>query len=92
MFFFGNARPKSNAHAHVKQRKKHRITLAIYTCRQIYQDRMIFGDFFVNFVTDFLEILHRLFSIKILTAVKKLQNYVYYFKIQTICHVIKFLN
>ena len=22
MFFFGNARPKSNAHAHLKQRKK----------------------------------------------------------------------
>ena len=60
--FFGNARPKSNARAHVKQRKKHRITLAIYT--QINQDRMIFGDFFVNFEQIFLKFCIGYFLLK----------------------------
>ena len=43
--------------------------------KMIKQDRMIFGDFSVNFLTDFLEILQRQFSIKILTAVTNSQNY-----------------
>ena len=32
------------------------------------------------------------FCIKILTAVKNSQNYIYYFKSYTICHVMKFYN
>ena len=53
--------------------------------KMINQDRMIFGDFSVNFKPIFLK-----FSIKILTRVKISQNNIYYFKNWTICHVIKF--
>ena len=41
----------------------------------INQDRMIFGDFSVNF-----EILQKPFTIEILIGVKNSQNYIYYFK------------
>ena len=41
--------------------------------KMINQNRMIFGDFSVS---DFLEILQRPFSIKILTVVKISQNYI----------------
>ena len=42
----------------------------------INQDRMIFAKFPRHFLTDFLELFERPFSIQILTAVKNSQNYI----------------
>ena len=59
-----------------------KIIFYIYTRRQIKNDQPgshDFGDFSDNFEPISLK-LQRPFSIKILTAVKKMLNFIYYFK------------
>ena len=68
----------------MKSTKKHVLDiLAIgiaYTRCQIKNDQPGSHDFLRQFSTDFLEILQRSFSIKILIGVKNSQNYIYYLK------------
>ena len=57
--------------------------MCVYTRSQIKIDQPgshDFRQFLRQFWTDFLEILQRSFSIKILTAVENSQNYIDYFK------------
>ena len=61
------------------------MTSSDYTHRQIKNNQPGWHDFqrfLRQFRTDFLEILQRPFSIKILTAVKNLQNCIEYSKVR----------